>query len=79
MVTIHTSCSNNQKVCIHICWFCTNLRVTAIISLNGINKLIFVMVKCDVLFEVQNKFLNITWTNFGFKGLTQFFYLESFS
>jgi hypothetical protein len=32
--------------------------LTAIISLNGINQLIFVMVKCGVLFEVRTEFLN---------------------
>jgi hypothetical protein len=32
---------------------------TAIISLNSINKLIFVMVKCGILFEVRSEFLNI--------------------
>jgi hypothetical protein len=31
---------------------------TAIISLNSINQLIFVMVKCGVLFEVRTGFLN---------------------
>jgi hypothetical protein len=31
---------------------------TVIISLNGINLLIFVMVKCGVLFEVRTEFLN---------------------
>jgi hypothetical protein len=31
---------------------------TAIISLNSVNQLIFVMVKCGVLFEVQIEFLN---------------------
>jgi uncharacterized membrane protein YcfT len=30
----------------------------AIISLNNINQLIFVMVKCGVLFEVRTEFLN---------------------
>jgi hypothetical protein len=30
----------------------------AIISLNNINQLIFVMVKYDVLFEVRTEFLN---------------------
>jgi hypothetical protein len=29
-----------------------------IISLNNINQLIFVMVKCGVLFEVRTEFLN---------------------
>jgi hypothetical protein len=40
-----------------------------IISLNGDNQLIFVMVKCGVLFEVRTEFLNIISTSFGFKGL----------
>jgi hypothetical protein len=30
-----------------------------LVSLNSINQLIFVMVKCSVLFEVQTEFLNI--------------------
>jgi hypothetical protein len=29
------------------------------ISLNGVNQLIFLMVKCGVLFEVRAEFLNI--------------------
>jgi hypothetical protein len=36
-------------------WF---LLYTAIFSLNSINQLIFVMVKCGVLFEVRTEFLN---------------------
>jgi hypothetical protein len=32
---------------------------TAIIFLNSINQLIFVMMKCGVLFEVRIEFLNI--------------------
>jgi hypothetical protein len=35
------------------------LGVNTIISLNNINQLIFVMVKCGVLFEVRTDFLNI--------------------
>jgi hypothetical protein len=31
----------------------------AIISLNSVNQLIFVMAKCGVLFEVRTDFLNI--------------------
>jgi hypothetical protein len=31
----------------------------AITSLNSVNQLIFVMVKCSVLFEVRTEFLNI--------------------
>jgi predicted Holliday junction resolvase-like endonuclease len=38
-------------------------------SLNSVNQLIFVMVKCGVLFEVRTGFLNIIWTSFVFKGL----------
>jgi hypothetical protein len=37
--------------------------------LNGINKLVFVMVNFCVLFEVQTETLNIIQTRFGFKGL----------
>jgi hypothetical protein len=47
-------------------WFSLS---TAIISLNGINQLIFVMVKCGVLREVRSEFLNTIYTSFGFKGL----------
>jgi hypothetical protein len=32
--------------------------LTAIIFLNSVNQLIFVMVKCGVLFEVRTDFLN---------------------
>jgi hypothetical protein len=35
-------------------------------SLNSINQLVFVMVKCGVLFEVRTEFLNIVWTIFVF-------------
>jgi hypothetical protein len=34
------------------------LSVNSDISLNGINQLIFVMVKCGVHFEVRTRFLN---------------------
>jgi hypothetical protein len=34
---------------------------TAIISLNSINQLRFVMMKCGVLFEVRTEFLNNTY------------------
>jgi hypothetical protein len=40
-----------------------------IISLDSINQLIFVMVKCGVLFELRVEFLNITLTSFVFRGL----------
>jgi hypothetical protein len=39
------------------------------ISLNSINQLIFVMVKCGVLFEVRAGLLNITYASFDFKRL----------
>jgi hypothetical protein len=39
-------------------FLCFSLQ-TAIISLNKINQLIFVMVKCGVFFEVGTEFLNI--------------------
>jgi hypothetical protein len=47
-------------------WFS---RKTAIISLNNVNQLIFVMAMCGVLFEVRTEFLNNIKTRFGFKGL----------
>jgi hypothetical protein len=39
----------------------------AIISLNSVNQLIFVTVKCGVLFEVRTEFLNAILTSFGFR------------
>jgi hypothetical protein len=42
------------------------------ISLNSINQLIFVIVKCGVLSEVRTEFLNIIWMCFGFKGLIRY-------
>jgi hypothetical protein len=39
------------------------------LNLNSVNQLIFVMVKCDVLFEVRTEFLNNIWTSSVFKGL----------
>jgi hypothetical protein len=36
-------------------------------SLNSVNQLIFVMVKCGVLFEVRTGFLNIIYKSCGFK------------
>jgi hypothetical protein len=43
--------------------------IFAIISLNSVNQLIFVMVKCGVFFAVRTEFLSIMLLNFGFKGL----------
>jgi hypothetical protein len=40
---------------------------TVIISLNNVNQLIFVMVKCGVLFEVRTVFLNVIYTSSVFK------------
>jgi hypothetical protein len=40
--------------------------------LKGVIQLMFVMVKCGVLFEVRIEFLNSIWRNFGLKGLTYF-------
>jgi hypothetical protein len=40
-----------------------------IISLNSVNQLIFVMVKCGVFFAVRTEFLNIIQMSFGFKWL----------
>jgi hypothetical protein len=38
--------------------------------LNGVNQLIFLMVKCGVLFEVRTVFLNNIQTTFGFKAIS---------
>jgi hypothetical protein len=45
----------------HILYFFVSyiFSLKAIISLNRINQLIFVMMKCGVLFEVRTEFLNI--------------------
>jgi hypothetical protein len=40
-----------------------------ILAINSVNQLIFVMVKCGVLFEVRTEFLNVIYTIFGFNGL----------
>jgi hypothetical protein len=44
-------------------WLCpepdeSNAHRHALLNLNSVNQLIFVMVKCDVLFEVRTEFLN---------------------
>jgi hypothetical protein len=39
------------------------------LNLNSVNQLIFVMVKCGVLFEVRIEFLNNIETSLVFKGL----------
>jgi hypothetical protein len=41
---------------------------TAIISLNSVNRLIFVTVKFGVFFAVRAEFLNTIYTSFRFKG-----------
>jgi hypothetical protein len=52
---------------------------TAITSLNSVNQLSFVMVKCRVLFEVRTEFLNINLTSLVFKGLIDLQFMLSFS
>jgi predicted Holliday junction resolvase-like endonuclease len=39
------------------------------LNVNSINQLIFVLVKCGVLFQVRTEFLNIIYMSFVFKGL----------
>jgi hypothetical protein len=46
---------------------------TAIIFLNSINQLIFVIVKCGVLFEVRTELLSIIYASFCFKRLKDSF------
>jgi hypothetical protein len=43
--------------------------LTATISLNSVNHLIFVMVKCGAFFAVRTEFLNIIYLSFRFNGL----------
>jgi hypothetical protein len=60
MVNICTSCFDNQSLCILYLWVLYDFRFwTVIISLNSINQLIYVMVKCGVLFEVRTEILNV--------------------
>jgi hypothetical protein len=40
-----------------------------VLTVNSVKKLIDVMVKCGVLFEVRTEFLNNIYTSFVFKGL----------
>jgi hypothetical protein len=53
-------------------WALYGPHCTARISLNSINQLIFVTVKCCVLFEVRMEFLNIIQTILGFKRDAKF-------
>jgi hypothetical protein len=62
-----------QSVTLHFLFVCSvqfSLQ-TAIISLNSVNRLIFVTVKCDVFSTVRTEFLNIIQTGFRFQGLTR--------
>jgi hypothetical protein len=65
MVTIWPIYFNNQYLFILCLW--------TIISLNSVNQLIFVMVKCGVFFAVRTEILNIIQTSFGFKELIKQF------
>jgi hypothetical protein len=60
----YSDCSLLKSV---LTWFVWLNTVT--IHINSVNQLIFVMVKCGVLFEVWTGFLNTIWTSFVFKGL----------
>jgi hypothetical protein len=46
----------SQPCILFVCFLCLSLK-KAIISLNSISQLIFVMVKYGVLFEVRTEFL----------------------
>jgi hypothetical protein len=59
VVTVRTICFNKQKLHIVFKVFLWFSDQTAIISLNNVNQLLFVMVKRGVLFEVRTEFLNI--------------------
>jgi hypothetical protein len=55
--------------------FCV-YAVCMVLTVNSVNQLIFVMVKCGVLFEVRTGFLNNIKTSFGFKGLINDYFLQ---
>jgi hypothetical protein len=65
-----TSCNSQQ---LSILYYFMSLErfslQTAIISLNSVNRLIFVTVKSCAFFAVQTELLNIIYTRFGFKGV----------
>jgi hypothetical protein len=48
--------------------FCI-FRFCMVPTVNSINQLIFVMVKCGVLFEVRTEYLSVIYMSFSFKGL----------
>jgi hypothetical protein len=43
-----------------MCVFRYGLQLFSLVSLNSVNQLIFVIVKCCVFFAVRTEFLNIT-------------------
>jgi hypothetical protein len=49
-------------------------ELTAVISLNSVNRLIFVTVKCGVFFAVRTELLKIIKASFDFKGLVIMYY-----
>jgi hypothetical protein len=56
MVTICPTFFNTLHFVLRFVWFSLQ---AAIIYLNSVNQLIFVMVKCGVFFAVRTEFLNI--------------------
>jgi hypothetical protein len=59
VVTVRSICFKKQKLHIVFKVFLWFSDQTAIISLNNVNQLLFVVVKRGVLFEVRTEFLNI--------------------
>jgi hypothetical protein len=58
MVIICTSPFSSKRAGILYLWVLYDSQRNLIIFLNSVNQLIFVMVKCGVLFEVRTEFLN---------------------
>jgi hypothetical protein len=59
VVIICPSYIDNLKHSTLYLWVLYGSHCKPVISLNNINQLIFVMVKCGVLFEARTEFLNI--------------------
>jgi hypothetical protein len=58
VITCTSSFSSKWASILHL-WILYDSQSSVIIYLNSVTQLIFVMMKCGVLFEVRTEFLNI--------------------